>query len=295
MPTADYHLLDVFTEAAFSGNQLAVLVDPPPMSTTAMQNLAAEFNLSETIFVSSPEVEGGSWTTRIFTPGSELPFAGHPTIGASVLLAQLGRVGDEVVLAEGAGDVAVTIDRSGPVTRATLRSPRLPEHLEVVDPEVVTGVLGLDLDDLEHGKGPSGWSCGVGFAVVPLRDLDALGRCEVDLGRWMREMAGNGPDHLYPIVVDTLDPSRVRVRMFAPGMGIVEDPATGAAAAALAGHLLGRSTERGPFAWTLEQGIEMGRPSTIEVAARVENGQLHEVTVGGPAVVVGSGTITVPT
>lgn len=294
MTTADYHLLDVFTDSAYSGNQLAVLVDPPPMSDAAMQTLAAEFNLSETIFVSSPSADGEPWPTRIFTPGSELPFAGHPTIGAAVLLAHEGRVDERVVLGERAGDVTVTIDRSAAVVRATLTSPRLPEQLDIVDPEVVTGVLGLEMADLEPGKVPSGWSCGVGFVVVPLRDVETLGRCEVDMSRWTREMAGNGPDHLYAIVVDPDDPTRVRARMFAPAMGIAEDPATGAAAAAVSGHLLSRSTERGPFAWTLAQGVEMGRPSTIEVTAQVDRGELREVHVGGPAIVIGSGHITVP-
>ncbi len=294
MTIADYHLLDVFTDTPYRGNQLAVLIDPPEMSDAAMQSVAAEFNLSETIFVSSPTSEDGSWPTRIFTPGAELPFAGHPTVGAAVALAHLGLIDNDCVLAERAGDVAVTVDRDGPVVRATLRSPRLPEHLDVADPEVVTGVLGLGLDDLERDEGPTGWSSGVGFVIVPLRDVDTLGRCAVDVDRWARELVGTGPDHLYPIVVDPDDPTRVRARMFAPGMGIVEDPATGAAASAAAGHLLSRSTEAGPFAWTIEQGIEMGRPSTIEVSVRVEHGQLHDVHVGGPAVMVGHGTITLP-
>ena len=273
-----YHLLDVFTDTPFTGNPLAVFVDPGELDDSQLQRLAVELNLSETIFVWRPATDGDGngapWPTRIFTPGGELPFAGHPTVGAAVLLRHLGEVGDRVTLAEGVGPVAVDVGDGD----ATLTAAQPPE--DVGDPgtaEWLASALGLDVDDLHAELPPRRLSAGVPFAVVPLRDADALARCRPD---------NRATDLLNPVTPLDEARRRWRVRVFAGALGIAEDPATGAAAAAFAGYLRDLT---GDGAWELEQGVEMRRPSRLRVEAHGTT-----VRVGGSAVVVGEGRLMSP-
>lgn len=274
MTQLEYHLLDVFTDTAFAGNGLAVFVDPPALTDAQMQTLANEINLSETVFVSS-----STFATRIFTPSVELPFAGHPTVGTAVLLAELGLVSGHVVLREGVGDVACELDGN----RATFTAAKLPEPFDVPEPDVLAEAVGLQEEDLHPEFAPIGYSCGVPFAFVPVRDVDAVSRS--------RAIGGSLGLQFY--VCAPRDPSftRWRARMFATEFGIAEDPATGSAAAAFAGLLAGLAVD----AVTIEQGVEMGRPSQLYVSVRRDaDGRLTAVQVGGQAVVVGGGRLLVP-
>jgi len=296
---------DVFTDRIFGGNPLAVLPDARGLSTDQMARIAREFNLSETAFVLPPADPAHLCRVRIFTPGVELPFAGHPTVGTAVVLASLGRVplvGGEarVVFEEGVGPVPVRVrsDGRGP-TFAQLTAARAPERLaEPPPPDVIARALSLDPADVltpETSYGPEAWSAGVPFLFVPVRGLDALARARVDMAAWAPVAQALGFEEVFLFTTEAGPGADVRARMFAPGMGIAEDPATGGAASAFAGYLGVRTRLReGTARWVVIQGVEMGRPSRMEVEADKEDGAVVAARVGGTAVLVSEGTIEVP-
>lgn len=290
MPAVEYLLYDVFTDTPFTGNPLAVAVDPPTLSTAQMQTMARELGLSETVFCTTGDPAGVP--TRIFTPGTELPFAGHPTIGAALALADLGLVTGSVTLVEGVGPVDVVIDDG----LAVLTTAGPPESLDAADPEDVIRSLGLELTDLHTTLGVRAWSAGLPITILTVRDVATLGRCEVDVAWWRDTMSYTDAPELYVLApVDPhqrVDARHWRARMFAPGLGIGEDPATGSAAASACGYLAGHaSAERLDEGWIIEQGVEMGRPSRIEVGAVLRGPELVGATVGGRAVRVGRGSL----
>jgi len=294
-----YLSLDVFTDTQFEGNPLAVVIDPPALSDDTMQRIAAEFNLSETIFLTG--VGSERWDARIFTPGGELPFAGHPTVGGAVALAAGGHAVPQddgiarIVLAEVAGDVAVSItfDGATPVS-AQFAAPKPPEQLGAVilddDLLALLRCVGLGEDDASPSMPAGTWSAGVPFTIVPLANIDALSRAVVDGGLLATYAAPAAPPFLYLMARD--EPANSwRTRMFAAGLGIVEDPATGGAACAAAG-LLASVAEDGQHTWRLTQGVEMGRRSHMSLSAHVSSGMATAVTLAGGAVLVGEGTLT---
>ena len=294
MAPARYHLLDVFTDRPFTGNALAVFVDPPALTTEQMQAMARELNLSETVFVHRPD-DGGAWPARIFTPSAELPFAGHPTIGTAVLLAELGLVDDRVVLAEGVGDVAVAVEHRPGGRSATLRTAVSPAYSEAPDRGLLARALSVEPADLHPHLAPGIWSCGVPFGIVPLRDADAVARTRLDAAVWAAHLEHTDAAALLPIAPLDAGLDRWRARMYGPSFGIAEDPATGAAAAAAAGLLAAsRQLRPGPMRWIVEQGVEMGRPSELRVELDHDGGEASAVLVGGDAVVVGEGQLELP-
>jgi trans-2,3-dihydro-3-hydroxyanthranilate isomerase len=261
--------------------------------------MARELNLSETAYVLSAKGEAADFRLRIFTPGMELPFAGHPTVGAAIALASAGRidVGDaaDIVLLEAAGPVPVRITRAGASFTATLTSPKapvaLPSELTMASAAEVVGLAGGDFAPLA----PSAYSAGVPFLFVPLASADALARVTLDPAAWRAHVADTLAPHVVALTMDDWANGReVRMRMFSPLMGIAEDPATGAAAAALAGLLVDRQRPGdGVHRWVVHQGYEMGRPSRIDLEADVRDGRATAVRVGGGALVVGRGTMRV--
>ena len=294
-----YHLLDVFTDVPFGGNQLAVFPGADGLDAGDMQRIAGELALSETAFVLPSRRADAAWRLRIFTPRIELPFAGHPSIGAARLLADLGMVeraadGAQFALDEEAGLVPVRV-RYGTGTEpfAELTAAQTPVR-GPVPPAVplLADMLGLEGQDIvTSGAGPAAWSAGVPFLFVPLRSTAALARARIDLDRWRTHLAEWWAVHLY-LFARAHPPGELRARMFAPAMGIAEDPATGAAAAALAG-LLADAAPAGDetLRWTIRQGVEMGRPSLLSVTADRAGGRLTEVRVGGASVRVGDGVL----
>ncbi len=181
--------------------------------------------------------DGAAWPTRIFTPGAELPFAGHPTVGTAVLLAELGLAPDRVVLAEPVGDIDVAIEARPGGWAATLRTAVAPTFAEAPDRDVLARALGVESADLHRDLAAGVWSCGVPFCVVPLRDTAALARAHLEPTVWAEHLEHTDAAQLFPIAPLDDGLHRWRARMFAPGLGIAEDPATGAAAAAAAGLL----------------------------------------------------------
>lgn len=294
-----FHTLDVFTRQRFGGNPLAVLPDARELTSERMQAIAREFNLSETVFVLPPDQpDRHACRLRIFTPAAELPFAGHPTIGAAWLLVAIGRIplidgSAAVIFEEGVGPVKVRVEtEGGRPTFVRLTAAQLPVRGPEPPPvEALAEVLGLTAADIGIEDWlPEAWSCGVPFLFVPLRDREALRRARLRLDRWEAMLAGYWAPQVYPFTRDGIDPDRLHARMFAPGLGVAEDPATGAAAAAFAGYLAGRGSGwDGTQRWAIAQGEDMGRPSELVVEAEMTAGRIGAVRVGGAAVRVSEG------
>ena len=238
-----FYTADVFTDRAFGGNPLAVFPDGRDLSSEQMRRVARELNLSETVFVFPAERPRHTRRLRIFTPSAELPFAGHPTIGTAHVLASIGEIALErdvtnIVFEEGVGPVPVRIRvQDGRPVFAQLAAPRLPEFGPPPPSlEKIAATLSLYPSDLLRAEvGPQAVSCGVPFLFVPVRDKEAMRRVRVNREQWERSFSSYWAPHLY--VFAELNGSSLRARMFAPALGIEEDPATGAAATALAGYL----------------------------------------------------------
>jgi trans-2,3-dihydro-3-hydroxyanthranilate isomerase len=287
-----YYTCDVFTARAFGGNPLAVLPDAGALDDATMQAIAREFNLSETVFVVPPEDRAHTARLRIFTPGGELPFAGHPTVGTAFVLATIGATpgASDIVFEEGVGPVPVRIDRhAGEVVGCALTAAQRPARVGRMPARGrLAPMLGLAAADLVDGA--EVWSCGVPFGVIPLASVDALARVQLRPDRWAALLADHDGRKVYPVA--RVDDSTWRVRMFAPSLGVAEDPATGSAAAALAGWLIEREPPaEGPRRWRVLQGVEIGRPSEIALEADVVGGAPTAVRVGGRAVMISEGTL----
>ncbi len=299
-----FHTCDVFTDRAFGGNQLAVFPEAEGLDGERMQQIARELNLSETVFVFAPEDPAHARRLRIFTPQIEVPFAGHPTVGTALVLAQIGEVeldGErtQIVLEERVGPIEITIrGEYGRPVDATFTTAVLPEFGPPPPPAAdLARMLSLaESDLLLETRPPTAVSCGLPFLFVPLRDLGAVRRAQLRLQDWEELLAGYWAPHVHVFCHDAeLAGCDLHARMFAPAAGVPEDPATGSAAAALAGLLAARSPEvDGTLRWTIEQGLEIGRPSVIEIEADKAAGEIVAVRVGGGAVMISEGLLTVP-
>jgi len=291
---------DVFTDRRFGGNPLAVLLDARGLDAEQMMRVTREFNLSETVFVLPPEDLRHTRKLRIFTPGRELPFAGHPTVGTAYLLAALGEIalaGEETAITfeEGVGPVAVRLlAPDGVPSFAELTAARPPSFEPgPADRTALAAVFSLAPEDLADWAEPEIVSCGAPFLFVPLGDRAALGRARARIDRW--ETLLPSISEVYLVTRDPeLPGSHLRARMLAPLLGIAEDPATGAAVTALGGYLGVRESADGIFRWVVEQGFEMGRPSLLHLTVERRGGEIAAIRVGGAAVLVSEGTIEVP-
>jgi len=285
--------LDVFTGKRFAGNPLAVVLEPEGLDTAAMQRIAREFNLSETVFVQPPENNVHRARLRIFTPGRELPFAGHPTVGTAVLLGLQGKGGD-FVLEETVGLVPCRVEARGEGGRATFDIPRLPAREGgASDSAKVAAALGISAADIGFdGLTCERWSAGNPFTVVPVKSIDVVGSCRPEPSRFEAAFGG-GFSAPFVVSRQTADAGHdFHARMFAPGTGISEDPATGSAAASFAGYLAAHGGYKdGEHLVHIEQGYEMGRPSLIELTLKIGGGKLAGASIGGSAILVMEGTI----
>jgi trans-2,3-dihydro-3-hydroxyanthranilate isomerase len=289
-----YRLLDVFTDVPLGGNQLAVFPEADGLDADAMQQIARELNLSESAFAfrRAGDLE---WRLRIFTPGVENPFAGHPTIGAAIVLArECGVEHGTLILHEQVGKIPVSVQRGATVDRARLTLPSRPRFgPSDVSTADLAGMLGLDAADILDGAWrPLTVDCGIPYYIIPVRSLDAARRCSLRLDRWERLLADHWAPHVYVVTLETeRADADIHVRMFPPAMGVSEDPATGSAAAALAGLLARVDGGSGARRWAIEQGLELGRPSLIELFADLDDGVAVTVSVAGGAICVGEGEI----
>ncbi len=317
MRTLRFVTADVFTPTPFSGNPLAVVFGAEGLSTATLQAITREFNYSETTFVFAPETPGTTRRVRIFTPGMEVPFAGHPTIGTAHVLVATGEVAPTpeerdagamtLVLGETVGPVPVRLTlQEGEPVEAELTTAQLPEErVEVADVAAMAEMLSLAPEELLGGAyAPTGASCGLPFQIIPLRSVDAVSRARLRTDQWERVLSGRWAE--WPIVVAMTEgrdpdglPAHVRgcdlrARVFVPSGGVPEDPATGSANAALAGYLAARTPRDGTLEWTVAQGVEMGRPSRLRITAEKVDGRIRAVRVAGASVLMSEGTLRVP-
>jgi trans-2,3-dihydro-3-hydroxyanthranilate isomerase len=299
-----FHILDVFTDTRFTGNPLAVVLDADGLEGARMQAIAREFNLSETVFVLKAQQARHTARVRIFTPAAEVPFAGHPTVGTGALLAQLkapagqGQGDALVVLEEQIGIVRVGVRlRPGAAAYAEFDAPKLPEDGGTMPPaDQLAAALGLIQAEIGfENHRPSKFSAGNSFAFVPVASLEAMEKAQVAPQHWAAVMRRQGHTGAFLYCRQTVHKtSSFHARMFAPDMGVPEDPATGSAAAAFAGvvHRFDDLPD-GTHKRAIEQGYEMGRASLIELSLQVEGGKLAAVRIGGHAVRVAEGRIEV--
>jgi trans-2,3-dihydro-3-hydroxyanthranilate isomerase len=290
--------LDVFTDKRFAGNPLAVVLEPDGLDTAAMQTIAREFNLSETVFVFPPEDKANRAKIRIFTPVSELPFAGHPTVGTAVLLGRIdgGTNARNFVLELNVGPVPCHVTPAGSDSgRAVFDLPRLPQDVGApADDAVIAAALGIEVAEIGFdGLKAARWSAGAPYTMVPVRGLDAIKRCRVNPAQWDKAFGFDAHAAAYMFCRETaIAGDAFHTRMFAPHQGVPEDPATGSAAAAFAGYLaLHGGYRNGNHALVIEQGFEMGRPSLVALTLKISGGKLTGASIGGGAVVVTEGTI----
>ncbi|RYB03877.1 PhzF family phenazine biosynthesis protein [Lichenibacterium ramalinae] len=286
-----FHTLDVFTDRPLSGNPLAVVHDAQGLDAARMQAVAREFNLSETVFLLEPRDPVNSARIRIFTPARELPFAGHPTVGTAVLLAELrapeivARQDLALVIEEEVGLVQCTARRARGRPYAEFLLPRLPEACGTPMPDAdLAASLSLDAAEIGFDRHrPLMLTAGVPFTTVPLASPEAVDRASPDAGRWPSDLR---------TYVYARSGAGFHARMFAAGLGIAEDPATGSAAAAFAGAVMAfDAPPDGEHAIEIRQGVAMGRPSLIVLGLDVAGGALVAATIGGGAVIVSEGTI----
>ncbi len=298
-----YAIWDVFTARPLAGNPLAVVLDAGGLTPEEMQAIAREFNHSETVFVLPARLPAHTAYIRIFTPFTELQFAGHPTVGAAIQLADdriSGAAADcdaLVVLEEGIGSIRVgVVGRRGQAPYAEFDVPKLPELSgALAHDDRIAAALGLSPQEIGfENHHPSQYSAGMPFAFVPVRDLDTIARAQIVTAHWEEAFRGtSGKVFLY--CRETVQHSAsFHARMFAPGVGVPEDPATGSAAAAFSAVLLRfDQLPEGTSEFTIEQGIEMGRPGEIKLEVEVASRRLKRVRIGGFACLVARGKLFV--
>jgi len=298
-----YLLVDVFTDRMFGGNPLAVFPDATQLPERVFQNIANELNLSETTFVLPPRDAANDFQVRIFTPQFEMPMAGHPTLGTAFVLAREGRIpateGEAtVVFEEGVGPIRVTIRfKDGAPEFVTMDQPKPEFGPELEDRAACAEMLTLEEGDLLPGAPCRMVSCGVPYLIVPLRDLAAVRRLRVNLQAMERVQKTAGVRATFVFTPETEQAgSHVHGRMFAPEIGVMEDPATGSAAGPLGCYLLrsGLAEAGAETAIVCEQGFEMGRPSILHITIGQSGGEISEVKVGGAAVAMGGGWFDLP-
>jgi trans-2,3-dihydro-3-hydroxyanthranilate isomerase len=291
-----YVTLDVFTLKRFSGNPLAVIFDSEGLETAAMQTIAREFNHPETVFVLPAADKMHRANLRIFTPANELPFAGHPTVGAAVALARAsGGKRQKFLLLEQVGPISCEVTlRDADSGEASFTLPQLPaESGQAPKPDAIAAALGLAASDIAGDFKAGCWSAGLPIVFVPVKSLAAIGKARPHVERFDATFGFGNRGRAYLFCRETVErDSNFHARMFAPGMGIPEDPATGSAAAAFAGLLAAQTKfADGVHAIRIEQGYEMGRSSQIDLTVTIEQGKLVAGTIGGGAVVVTEGAV----
>jgi trans-2,3-dihydro-3-hydroxyanthranilate isomerase len=297
-----YHLVDVFTDRAFGGNPLAVFTNGRGIQPELMQSIAKELNLSETTYVLPPENPENDYRVRIFTPGAELPMAGHPTIGTSFILAREHMIklrGEEttIKLEEGVGTISVQLNfKDGQADLIWMQQPLPRFGPRFDDAALIAEMLSIAPEAIETRWPIEVVSCGVPFLFVPLKDLAAIRATRLRLDVWEKNLRPTGVSEVFVFTKETeFEGSSVHSRMFAPGLGITEDPATGGASGPLGCYLVRHevfpATQKAEF--TSEQGIEMGRPSIIKIVIEQDAGEISRVTVGGQCRFMGEGYLEV--
>ncbi len=298
MRRLSYHLVDVFTDRPFGGNQLAVFTNGRGISGGVMQQIAKELNLSETTFVLPPENAESDYRLRIFTPAAELPFAGHPTIGTAFVLARENFFepsnGQATIrFQEGVGMIPVSINFDDREPSLVTMEQPLPDFgEEFTDREVIAEMLSIGPEGLDGRYPIQIVSSGVPFWYVPVKDMSTIKRVRLRTDLWERALKDSSSPHVFMFTTETEAPeSTVHCRMFAPAFGIAEDPATGGASGPLGAYLVKYGIAKGGVGNTIisEQGFEIGRPSIIYITIEQSGDRFTGVKVGGKSVYMGEG------
>jgi len=295
-----FYTVDVFTERPFAGNPLAVFPEADGLSDAQMQSIARELNLSETSFVFPPDDATNTRRVRIFTPSEELPFAGHPTLGTAHVLVTCGAIATDgtairVVFEEGVGPIEVLVTNHGARTSAQFSVAQLP----IAGPpppsrEALASVLSISPDAIARDVPVEAMSCGVPYLFVPVTGLEIISSIRIDPAQWQQTIASYWANAVYVWTRETAGDAEIHARMFFTAPSILEDPATGSAAAAFAGHLGTREgADTGTVRWRIEQGVEMQRASLLEVEADKQDGRIVAVRVGGASVSISRGEMEV--
>ena len=292
-----YHIVDVFTESPFGGNQLAVLPNASGISSAGMQRIAREFNFAETSFVLPNRKSGTTCRVRLFTPGAEVDFAGHPTIGTACTLVMKNHVVTtspcRLFLDENVGPVTVDVTRRDGVFHGTLTlTGKVNTPAGAPSNADFAAVLSLPAAEVERV-----FFAGVGlpFCFAQLTSKEAVDRAVIDRGAWAARLSRAWSSNVYFYAGDARNGGEIHARMSAPALGVVEDPATGSACAALVGALASKADFDGDmYRLSIRQGVAMGRRSEIEAVARKSGGEVTSVSVSGATAYVASGEIDVP-
>lgn len=292
MSPLPFWIVDVFAEEKYAGNQLAVFTQAGSLSTEEMQRIAKEMNFSETTFILSPELREGGYDVRIFTPAKELPFAGHPTLGTAFVLQQdiLQQPVEQLILNLKVGPIPVTLTYNNQVPEILWMRQNSPQFGAVLSADAIAPILSLDLDDIDPRFPIQEVSTGVPFIIVPLKTLAALQRIKVNSEQLARVVAPLQAQEIFVFCPETRDrANQFSARMFAPLLGIAEDPATGSANGCFAGYLVQHAyLGDSPLSVQVEQGYEMGRPSLLRLQAQQQNGAIA-VSVGGKVIAIARG------
>ncbi|HEY1952046.1 MAG TPA: PhzF family phenazine biosynthesis protein [Gemmatimonadaceae bacterium] len=292
-----FHILDVFSSTAFGGNQLAVLPDAAGISTEGMQKIAREFNFGETTFVLPKKDPANTCRVRIFTPRTELDFAGHPSVGTAcaLVMKQHVGVGDPIrlILEENIGPVAVDVARRDGGLQGTLTlTEKIQAPTGAPSPTELAAVLSVEPAEVSQVFFAS---AGVRFCFAQLSSNEVVDRATINRAAWAATLSRAWSPHLYFFAGNLRDGGKLYARMWAPALGIEEDSATGAACAGLVGAMPSKPDLGGTaYRLSIQQGVLMGRRSAIEAEARKSNGVVTSVSVGGAAAHIASGEIDVP-
>jgi len=294
-----FETVDVFTDAKFGGNPLAVVLDGQELTSSQMQSVAAEFNLSETTFVRPAKDSAHTAEVRIFTPRAELPFAGHPNVGTAFVLAREGRsyggaVGDRLVFEEAAGLVRVDLVSDGvSFVGARVAAPQPFTRHENVSPDVVAAACSIAPGDVELAHhSPCIASCGAPLVLAELKDQTSLAAARPNSEVFVKHLGADRVVGIFLYVPSKEENHDIRARMFAPLHGIPEDPASGAVNLTLVGLLAGlRPDPDVTLRLRIAQGVEMGRPSLLEATAEKRNGRITGMWIAGRCVPMMNGTL----
>ncbi|MCO8267890.1 PhzF family phenazine biosynthesis protein [Haloferax sp. AB510] len=291
MPQNAFHTVDVFATAKYAGNQLAVFEGADALSSEQMGALANEMNYSETTFIEGGSPDDG-YDVRIFTPDGEIPFAGHPTLGTAAILREQFGAGDEVTLNLGVGPISVEVRSDGSDSEQYWMTQNAPAFGAELDRETLAEVLSLDVADFDANWPIQVVSTGLPAVMIPLCDRDALARSEVFVPAYRSFFDDVGVENLFLFCPDPRDDANdFAARMYAPGHGVAEDPATGSANGCFAGYLARhRYFDDDEIEVTVEQGYEMGRPSHLHLEAEDRGGEVA-VRVGGRVEFVSTGRL----
>lgn len=291
MKPLTFCIVDVFAERKYAGNPLAVFRDADELTSDEMQQIAREMNFSETMFILSDEPRDGGYDVRIFTPVAEVPFAGHPTLGTAYIIRHeiTGNAVEQVNLNLKLRQIPVTFGREEDRSILWMKQ-KSPDFGDTSDPASMAALLGLSAEQIDTRFPVQAVSTGLWFAIVPLKNLDAVKQARVNRDRYFAESRQKHEDGILVFCPETYDPRNdLNVRVFVPCYGIEEDPATGSGNGCLAGYLVKhRYFGENQIDIRVEQGYEIGRPSLLRLKAERQRNAI-DVNVGGNVVTVAKG------